>query len=1416
MTKFLLKKLAVIVLLALTVNVFAQNQLLTVGNNSNVMNQAVLALQNDNQTTIRFEINAIELFEVSTDYGQAFIATSDVAPFMLQEGCPEMFYLTSTFIIPDRGSSELEVSYGQFQEFENIEIAPSKGNLLRSVDPSTVPFVKGEVYQRDGFFPGTLASLREPFIMRDIRGQSVDVFPVQYNPVTKVLRVYSEITVSVHNTRNAGVNEFTNQKRHAAIEPEFNAMYNRLFINSSVVQQRGYPTGEAGEILIICHTPWVNEMQPYIDWKRTMGRKTTIVPTSTAGTTAVAIKAFIQQYDDNPANNLAFVLFVGDHAQIPVYPVSGAPSDVEYGKLAGGDNFLEILVGRMSAENVTHVQTQVARTIHYERDLTTADTWGSVGMGVARNEGTGSGHDGGENDYVHMTNIRNKMLTYGYNPVWQEYDGNCPGIPNTTAAQINQRVNDGASVLNYCNHGSPTGWSVANYSNSHVSQLQNTGKWPYLHLVACNNGEFHTGTCFSEVWMRHTYNNQPSGAIAVFGATISIGWQPPMTAQDEFVCIYLDLPSPYSGAQPGTMRTIAGAMLNGSQKMIMVHGSGGVADYNSWLVFGDPALNFRTKTPQPMTISHMPVILIGSTSLTVNCNAEGAVAALSYIDNGEVIIVGVATVTGGVAEIPFTVPVATPMDLTLCVTGFNKVAHLAEISVIPPSGPYVVSTGYSVVGSDVLTYISSNEEIEVTLKNVGIAPTSGTLTATITSNDPQLTINTGTAQHTAVISPDGLATVKFKVTVSNDIVDGKSFPLDLVVTQSGQDPWESKVTLKAYAPKFSLEKVLVNDIEGGSLPKGNLVKITTVIENKGGADAYSAIGELEINDDYITFACEELIPAPQDLPAGETMTLDFYVITSPDMPFGYETNITLLLDAMYGRSHNAPFTLSNTGSASFCIPQLSTGCGSGDRFTSVKLIRNSDQAALINHATPCGTPNGYTDYTSIKVPVLPGEQFTLKVMVGYSSQQMKAWVDANGNNTFETSELLCSGPCGSTGVEYSFPITIPNDFVPGEQRFRLRCTYSTAPEDACSGATWGQTLDYTFIFPELYPRVQNVAAVLQDDAITVTWDAPAEGTPIGYNVYRNSNLLNPTPLTVLTFTEGSIVDGIYVYHVTAVYAGNKESFAEVSNVICNFTPPGLCEEPVDLEGVAEKTTAILTWKKPVNIDGNLLKYNIYRDEVKIDEVMHNVLTYLDKDLDYGTYYYKVSASYGHCSESDLTDGVPVTIVCDMAMPVNLSGKDEEKTAVITWSAPENPEGTLKGYNIYRDGTQINTALVTALEYRDEDLENGTYVYKISAVYEECESELTDGVTVEINFTGICIISTDSFQIFPNPAHSELNIKGNVVPTAVRLYNITGQMVYETIQCTNNMKISVTSMPAGIYFIKIETEYGDVTRKVVVE
>ena len=301
-------------------------------------------------------------------------------------------------------------------------------------------------------------------------------------------------------------------------------------------------------------------MTDFVNWKKTRGINTTIVGTSTAGSSYSAIKTYIQnQYNAN--NNITHVLLVGDVAQIPGYSYSGGGSsygglgDNAYGQIVGSDYYNDVFIGRFSASSAARVTTQCNRVITYERDLTTSASWLQEAEGIAKKEG-GSGHNG-EDDYQHMDVIRTDLLNYGYSTVYQRYE-NLSGY-TATASTISSDINSGVGIINYCNHGAETMWGVASYSVSHVNALTNENKLPFIWSVACLVGKYdYSSDCFAEAWMNATNNNNPTGAIGTLMSYISQPWIPPMWAQDECVDILCGLSS--SG---GTKHTWGGLSING-------------------------------------------------------------------------------------------------------------------------------------------------------------------------------------------------------------------------------------------------------------------------------------------------------------------------------------------------------------------------------------------------------------------------------------------------------------------------------------------------------------------------------------------------------------------------------------------------------------------------------------------------------------------------------------------------------------------------------------------------------------------------------------------------------------------------------------------------------------------------------------
>ena len=79
----------------------------------------------------------------------------------------------------------------EYTQIHDINVLPSKGNLTRNIDINTLPLIKGDSYNEDSFFPSDIVELNDPYILRDYRGQVVQINPFQYNPVSKVLKIYS-------------------------------------------------------------------------------------------------------------------------------------------------------------------------------------------------------------------------------------------------------------------------------------------------------------------------------------------------------------------------------------------------------------------------------------------------------------------------------------------------------------------------------------------------------------------------------------------------------------------------------------------------------------------------------------------------------------------------------------------------------------------------------------------------------------------------------------------------------------------------------------------------------------------------------------------------------------------------------------------------------------------------------------------------------------------------------------------------------------------------------------------------------------------------------------------------------------------------------------------------------------------------
>lgn len=620
------------------------------------------------RTVLEYEVGGFERknIEIEGDTYHAVGLTGE--PKTFDRGFPELPRVCRSVIIPDDRRVAVRVLERRYEDVGGIRVVPSKGILTRNVNPAEVPYVFDEFYGTEGWYPAQVATREEPYILRDYRGVVVFFHPFQYNPATGTLRVTTYLRLEVVPVARGITNVLERRSGRRNLTRDFARIYDDHFLNFRSVadERRGAfesskytPVEEQGEMLVIAYDSYSGAAQPLVDWKNEMGMRTRLFNLSGIGSEPIEIKNFIRAYYDT--TDLVFVLLVGDGGQLPPMHVNDdAASDPRYSLLYGSDYYPEIIVGRVSAELVPQVETQVERTIEYEKYPQAGAEWYHWGVGIGSAEGPG---DDGEMDWEHIENIRLDLLGYTYTSVDQIYD------PGATGSQVTMALETGRSILNYCGHGNTTGWGTTGFTSYWVNQLENDNLLPFIFDVACLNGNFEATTCFAEAWMRATNNGEPTGAIGIYASSVNQSWNPPMAAQDEMNDLLVQ----------DAKRTFGGLCYNGSMQMMDEYGWDGSYMFKTWHVFGDPSLRVRTDTPTMISPVHDGTISPSASTYVVTVTGEeGILCGLSY--SGAYLGSSLTDPTG-VATIQIEADLPENEDITLTVTGYNRTPAIETVHV---------------------------------------------------------------------------------------------------------------------------------------------------------------------------------------------------------------------------------------------------------------------------------------------------------------------------------------------------------------------------------------------------------------------------------------------------------------------------------------------------------------------------------------------------------------------------------------------------------------------------------------------------------------------------------------------------------------------------------------------------------------
>ena len=837
---------------------------------------------NVEETILSFEFTGFYQREVDTSNGIQYIIDLEGGASILEKGAPDIDKYSTSIIIPDDALTSVEIISSSYHDFYDISIIPSKGNLSRDIDPASVPYEYGSDYKSNAFYPGVVAELSDPYIIRELRGQSIALYPLQYNASTKTLRLYTSIELKIKSSPGESINVLDRSLIGERVSKEFDDIYQDVFLNYENDTRFNYLLDQ-GNMLIISYGDFIDEMMPFVDWKNKKGIPTEIVNVTLVGSNSNSIKTFVSDYYYE--HGLTYLLLVGDVAQIPTPIINGASSDPSYGFISGNDSFSEIFVGRFSANNPSQLTTQITRTLEYEQSPSYVEHFDKA-FGVASNQGPGYGGytDDEFNDFLWDT----LLSGYTYSNFQSVHD------PSGSVSQGVNIINSGVGIINYTGHAGPTGWgNGAPLGVNDVNNLQNADMLPFIFTVGCNPGEFNNyDECFGESWLRSSDSNgNPTGAIAFLGSTISQSWEPPMHGQWAMNSILTE------SYDENKSRSFGSVSVNGCMHMNEAQGSSGINETNHWTIFGDPSVLLRTDHPVALNPIHDSAILIGQTEFVVDVGVDEGLVALSNDDG----LIASSYVQDGVAVLSLDGMDMIPGTLSLVITSFNAYAYETEVNVISPDGAYVLATGYSFVSDSGLdNQVSFGDYVEVNIlaENVG-SENASAISVSVTTLDEYISIVNGNSLIAyAIVNEETSTESPVTFNVAGNVPDGHMASFNVLFDNGEGDTWSGNFSIEIHATDFQvLNAVFIDEDQNGVFDPGESAALTVDLANLGSADfGWYPGAQITSNSEYIQLESDSLVWL-YGISSEDSYEWTFYLSADSDTPLGTTGTVSIFWGA---------------------------------------------------------------------------------------------------------------------------------------------------------------------------------------------------------------------------------------------------------------------------------------------------------------------------------------------------------------------------------------------------------------------------------------------------------------------------------------------------------------------------------------
>ena len=447
----------------------------------------------------------------------------------------------------------------------NIRITDSGYSILKPHKICPVPTISKKQtgsfytknhtsYNTDTFYPDKFVSINKVGFIRDQKVAWVEIFPVQYNPLTEELKTYYSLKFNINFPDVSKV-----ESKNIGIIEQFK---NQLFLNTTAyvshksnrIGEVTYPqnlfdTNSADYLIITANIFYQNENLAQLANFRAEfdSLDVAIVQTETiyqqfpAEKKHISIKDFLTYVYDNWAaphvgdSHLSNVLIVGEGAQnsptyIPTYFYSflldSLASDFWYtcinddnedGRIDKWDNVADLIIGRLSVENNSELNAVIKKTILHDNQLMLKEDWQKkiclISMFTDYDE-----------KFFYLEDLYEQINDYVDHQDYYEISEQLRRTqvdPAIIRGSFFNAFNDGRGIISINAHGAidqlADGIGSFLFTLEDTLLLNNSPFFPIVFNFSCNTGNFIDlkKDCLGEILL----NQQSRGAVAFWGAT---------------------------------------------------------------------------------------------------------------------------------------------------------------------------------------------------------------------------------------------------------------------------------------------------------------------------------------------------------------------------------------------------------------------------------------------------------------------------------------------------------------------------------------------------------------------------------------------------------------------------------------------------------------------------------------------------------------------------------------------------------------------------------------------------------------------------------------------------------------------------------------------------------------------------------